>query len=473
MRTLLFYLVLITTGSICSAETYWVYPDGSGDFQNIQIALVSVTDGDSIILGNGTHAGAGNRDILFPAWDIVLRSEAGDPSSCVLDCGGSAGDPHRAFALTAGPGTPSIEGITFTNGFHEDVGQMGGAVRCEGTEPVFLNCVFSNNRANKGGCFFAGNHASPRFEGCRFIGNSAAISGGAIWAILAEMEFIDCTFQGNVAGLTDLGAGAAIDMGAIDESLRIIDCRFIENSASASGGAVSVGTQAYVEILSSHFENNQAEGKTAGALSMSSCDALIEDCHFIGNHCDELTEGTEKGGGAIRMYGANATINDCLFADNASASYGGAISAVSSQLNMDYCTLVRNKGAIEGGGIVISSPLSLRISLSNTIIAFSSYGGAISCNDGLHIGLSCCDVFGNVGGDWVGCIADQKGIDGNIWKDPLFCQDQNPDLPWALRADSPCAPENNSECGLIGAYGVGCIATATASASWSRLKALY
>ena len=68
--------------------------------------------------------------------------------------------------------------------------------------------------------------------------------------------------------------------------------------------------------------------------------------------------------------------------------------------------------------------------------------------------LSCCDIYGNAGGDWVGAIAEQLGINGNICLDPLFCDPTALDL--TLHADSPCAAENNPECGLIGAWPEGC-----------------
>lgn len=69
--------------------------------------------------------------------------------------------------------------------------------------------------------------------------------------------------------------------------------------------------------------------------------------------------------------------------------------------------------------------------------------------------LLCSDVFGNVGGDWVGCIASQGSAYGNLCADPMFCgPEQNPSLPYSLHSDSPCAP--GEECGLIGAYVVGC-----------------
>ena len=87
--------------------------------------------------------------------------------------------------------------------------------------------------------------------------------------------------------------------------------------------------------------------------------------------------------------------------------------------------------------------------------------------------LQCCDLYENEGGDWVGCVEDQLGIDGNIAADPIFCGDLNPQSPLTLHSASPCAVEN-SPCGeLIGAYGVGCMAAPVQATSWGMLKAQY
>ena len=50
--------------------------------------------------------------------------------------------------------------------------------------------------------------------------------------------------------------------------------------------------------------------------------------------------------------------------------------------------------------------------LQNSVIAFSTEGEAIY-GDVCDPALTCCDVYGNAGGDYVGCIADQLGINGN------------------------------------------------------------
>jgi hypothetical protein len=87
--------------------------------------------------------------------------------------------------------------------------------------------------------------------------------------------------------------------------------------------------------------------------------------------------------------------------------------------------------------------------------------------------LVCCDIYGNAGGDWVGPIAGQLGIDGNIWADPLFCDPTNGDF--TLQACSPCAPFSppNPECDLLGAYPVGCAGTPIESLSWGRIKVMF
>ena len=68
--------------------------------------------------------------------------------------------------------------------------------------------------------------------------------------------------------------------------------------------------------------------------------------------------------------------------------------------------------------------------------------------------ISCSDVFGNEGGDWVGDLVDDLGVNGNICADPLFCDAADGDL--SIRDDSPCAPGQDPGCGIIGALPVGC-----------------
>jgi hypothetical protein len=71
--------------------------------------------------------------------------------------------------------------------------------------------------------------------------------------------------------------------------------------------------------------------------------------------------------------------------------------------------------------------------------------------------LTCCDLWGNEGGDWVDGIAPQYGTNGNISADPLFCDPSSLEL--SLDRASPCLPPN-TDCEQIGAWGIGCDAAA-------------
>jgi len=112
--------------------------------------------------------------------------------------------------------------------------------------------------------------------------------------------------------------------------------------------------------------------------------------------------------------------------------------------------------------------------IENSILAFGTSGSAVRCWSSLYVpAFSCCDIYGNAGGDWDGNIANQLGANGNICADPLFCDRQGGD--YRLQAGSPCAPWSppNPECDLIGAYPVGCGATPTQDVTWGQLKNLF
>jgi hypothetical protein len=82
-----------------------------------------------------------------------------------------------------------------------------------------------------------------------------------------------------------------------------------------------------------------------------------------------------------------------------------------------------------------------------------------------------CPGAGNEGGDWVGDIANQAGVDGNASIPPAFCSSiPGDDLNWTLQSDSACAAENNPGCGQVGAWPVGCGASPVEPATWGGIK---
>jgi predicted outer membrane repeat protein len=101
---------------------------------------------------------------------------------------------------------------------------------------TFLRCTFSQNTADYGGAVHAADSSDPTFVACRFTGNKAAVSGGAIYCSTfgTSPRFLDCVVTGNLS-LGD-GGGAYARMGS--PSFR--RCTVAGNSASARGGGLAV-----------------------------------------------------------------------------------------------------------------------------------------------------------------------------------------------------------------------------------------
>jgi len=113
-------------------------------------------------------------------------------------------------------------------------------------------------------------------------------------------------------------------------------------------------------------------------------------------------------------------------------------------VHIENCTFCDNTAPL-GAGLQCEQ----EVVIANSIIAFNRPGEGI--RTGPSIQISCSDIFGNEGGDWVGELADDRWILGNLCADPLFCG--RPDHDYTIQADSPC---NRQPCGFIGASPVGC-----------------
>jgi hypothetical protein len=142
-----------------------------------------------------------------------------------------------------------------------------------------------------------------------------------------------------------------------------------------------------------------------------------------------------------------------------------AIDDGDSQISIIGCTFYRNAAPM---GSAISLIDYGGYAIERSIIANGHGGQAIN---GLGV-ISCTNIHGNEGGDWIGGAAEWQGTNGNISADPLFCKPEDEDLH--LQEDSPCAPFSppNAGCDLIGALVVDC-GTPIERTSWSSAKALF
>ena len=105
----------------------------------------------------------------------------------------------------------------------------------------------------------------------------------------------------------------------------------------------------------------------------------------------------------------------CILTGNTSTNSGGAIFADDCSLSVAGCTMYGNTVGASGAGIYCHN---VDPAIDNTIIAFSTAGEAIYCSGTAGPVLSCTDIYGNPGGDWIGCIAAQAGTNGASQPDP-------------------------------------------------------
>jgi len=167
--------------------------------------------------------------------------------------------------------------------------------------------------------------------------------------------------------------------------------------------------------------------------------ATITNCIFVGNLVEHDEYGGLGGGLAICGTGA-ATIVNCVIIDCESQNLGGAVYVdEDSSASFINCTLAGNQ-ALDGSG-VYSADNGLA-TIVNSIISHGVDGGAAAGSGDIQISYS--DVFGNAGGDWIGPIANQQGIQGNISEAPLFVAPGAFDVH--LSRNSPCRDSGDSSC---------------------------
>ncbi len=163
---------------------------------------------------------------------------------------------------------------------------------------------------------------------------------------------------------------------------------------------------------------------------------LLEGCTFFRNS----NHSTSHGGAIYVAQGSEVTIRDCLIVGNTSADKGGGI-CVGGRATIEGSTISDNCGFGDSGGIYVDGEATI----DRSILSFNN-DYQPECGGGKVV-ASCTDMFGNQGGDWVGCLAGQGDDRGNFALDPLYCDRRpsvyclGPDLgKYQLDSRSPCTP---------------------------------
>ncbi len=389
LRTITFKLSMVCllpvlTISTVSAVTIRV----PADQPTIQAGIEASVDGDTVLVADGTYAGAGNQNLDYIGRAITVVSENG-PDMTVIDCG----DDGRGFNFISGENRLSLlAGFKIING--KEV--KGGGIRCVSSSPTIRNCTISENsleESGRGGGIYV-ESSDPVIENCLISDNFSPGAGGGIYC---------------------LGSAPAIQ-----------ECRILNNSSYYSGGGIYC-TSLHDEkpvIAACVISRNSCREFGGGICVQEDCDPIITNC--------VISDNSAKDGGGLGVYGneyygwdASPTISNCIISENNASWYGAGIRVGSATCaDIVNCTIVRNTAPFNGGGIYARGSSSYCHPDIINCIVWNNSPDQIDTDLGARISVSYSDIMGS----WEG--------PGNINEMPLFANLHG--IEFLLKPESPC-----------------------------------
>ena len=422
------------------------------DYTTIQEAVDAALWGDEIRVGPGlycdpTHvSGAGDttKCCVKLKSGITLRGAGMGQTTIDADSSGRGIHVYQCTDVV-------ISDLTITGGYAE---VYGGAILCRQSSPVIKRCEIVENHD---GGIAAIEASHPTIQDCLMHFNVAKNGGGLEVEVGCHPYVYRCDIVDNEA---PFAAGVMLRGSATLAHCDILRNRTTEAVAVMGGGILAVDG-ACPTILDCEISDNECSGYGGGiALMGEGTCALIEDCLLAGNLCYGL-EG--RGGGVFIASQASVEISRCVFSGNRTTgpwSDGGGLYVQYSELDLTNCTFHGNwtagGGYLAGNvGIETSDYYPFTVALTHSIVASSPDGQGIWCTGTGTVEISCCDVYGNAGGDGL-CGTGT----GNFSRDPLLCDPGAGNFH--VQESSPCAPGNHPDgpgaCDglLIGAWTQGC-----------------
>lgn len=285
---------------------------------NIQAAVDAASDGDTVLVTNGTYQTGGcttpsqplltNRLVIGKP--ISVRSLNG-PALTVLKGAGPVGNAAVRCAYVAQGAT--LSGFTLTNGATRAA--VGGRPDEEGggvwIEPggLVADCVVSGNKAGANG----GGANGGSLRNCKLSGNSTHYGGGA-----SDATLIHCTVAGNWA--LDCGGGVS--------GCTLKDCALIGNAAGGLGGGAFGGT-----LSNCTLSGNVVRDSGGGVWY-----ATLDNCTLSGNVAQR------RGGGT-----AYGKLDNCTVSGNAAYESGGGVCGGDLSNCIVYFNLATKEDNYEGG----------------------------------------------------------------------------------------------------------------------------
>jgi predicted outer membrane repeat protein len=202
------------------------------------------------------------------AYHVVLGADGAvlDGFTVADGCADGAGiDGHGAGLLCYNAVSPAVANCRFSRLRARD----GGAVYAYNlSSPSFEACDFIGCHADSGGAAVVRVGSRPLFRGCRFIGDSARWRAGAVQIDYGSgPSFVECFFESCSSG----GHGGALFLESVAAQIGVIGttvdaCTFVGNSAALRGGAIGAADASEPVITGCTFTANCA-ASGGGAIS--------------------------------------------------------------------------------------------------------------------------------------------------------------------------------------------------------------
>jgi len=433
MKLLYAGLICLLLAVPCAARIITVDDDGPADFSTVQAAIDDASDGDKVIVADGTYTGTGNWDIDFKGKAITLRSQ-NDPDKCIIDCASTWRVPHRGFYFHSGESAKSVvDGFTITGGAH----MYGAGIYCSKSSPTIRNSVISGNTAKGwiigpdpegygGGVFCS--VASPTITDCIITNNYAETSGGGLFFDPNSSPVVqNCTISVNkISEMWWSEAAAIYNKGC----MKLVNCTIgYHNTVRGKFNIRNLG--ANVLIQNCTFVENQdvSGGGRGGAIYNENSKLFLTDCIFKSN---KIILGN---GGAMYNRNSDVRLTKCMLVGN-SGYVGGAMYNESGSITLTACIFVGNSAVEKGGAIYNynSNPTLINCTFSGNIISWITpwCGGGALYNDNSKPTLANCILWGDTPDE----ILDRSGMSivtysnvqggwqgkGNIDSDPCFAE---------------------------------------------------
>ena len=214
-----------------------------------------------------------------------------------------------------------------------------GVIDNIGASVTATDCIFEKNESEKGNGGVMYSSDETTLERCRFDGNDARFSGGALYfdfdsrATITECEFHDNDSENG-------GGGVMYSDGVIT----LERCRFDGNDAGFWGGALLFDFDSRATITECEFHDNTSKFR-GGAIYSRGKSLVLEGCILAKNEA-------ERNGGAIRTFEVERSeIRECSFEENKAGSGGGAIAKFLGSTEIVGGTFECNEASEVGGAI--------------------------------------------------------------------------------------------------------------------------